>query len=68
MFQRVYLQRLIERILEPRKFLQVVAGSPRETSGMKAFKEQFKPAKMLLVGKSGIPWQELLTIPPKELF
>lgn len=48
--------------------LEVKAGSENVTSGMKAFKEQFNPDKILLIGKKGMPWQEFLKINPNELF
>jgi hypothetical protein len=35
---------------------------------MKAFREQFNPDKILLVGNKGLPWQELLKMNPNELF
>jgi uncharacterized protein len=37
-------------------------------SGMEAFKKQFKPDKLLLVGSTGLAWQEFLTINPIQLF
>jgi len=48
--------------------LEVKTGADSTTSGMKAFEEQFKPDKMLLVGRKGMPWQEFLTINPNDLF
>lgn len=36
--------------------------------GMSAFKKQFEPNKLLLVGSTGLAWQEFLTINPIELF
>lgn len=48
--------------------LEVKTGADSITSGMKAFEAQFKPDKMLLVGRKGMPWQEFLTINPNELF
>ena len=48
--------------------LEVKTGADSITSGMKAFEEQFKPDKRLLVGRKGMPWQEFLTINPNELF
>ncbi len=48
--------------------IEVKTGTESVTSGMKAFKEQFNPDKILLVGKKGMPWQELLKINPNELF
>ena len=48
--------------------LEVKTGTEGNTSGMKAFKDQFNPDKILLIGKKGLPWQELLSIKPVELF
>ena len=48
--------------------LEVKSGAGGQTSGMKAFKDQFKPDKILLVGDRGLPWQEFLKINPTELF
>ena len=48
--------------------IEVKTGAESVTSGMKAFKEQFNPDKIFLVGKKGMPWQELLKINPNELF
>jgi uncharacterized protein len=36
--------------------------------GMETFKKQFEPNKLLLVGSTGLPWQEFLTINPIDLF
>ncbi len=48
--------------------LEVKSGSSGETSGMQAFRDKFSPQKVLLVGKTGIPWSEFLTCRPSELF
>jgi hypothetical protein len=37
-------------------------------SEIKEFQKLFNPHKMYLIGSGGIPWQEFLTIHPKELF
>lgn len=37
-------------------------------SGMDSFRRQFQPDKLLLVGQTGLPWQDFLTINPIELF
>ena len=37
-------------------------------SGMENFRRQFEPTKLLLVGQTGLKWQEFLTINPIELF
>jgi predicted AAA+ superfamily ATPase len=48
--------------------LEVKSGSIRYTSGIEAFKQRYNPEKVLLVGNSGIPWQDFLAIDPAELF
>jgi predicted AAA+ superfamily ATPase len=48
--------------------LEVKSGKEKNTKGMKAFKEQFSPDRVLLIGKTGIPWQEFLSINPVDLF
>ena len=35
---------------------------------MEMFRRMFDPKKVLLVGNSGIAWQEFLQIDPTELF
>lgn len=48
--------------------LEVKTGADGNTPGMRTFNDQFKPDKILLAGTKGIPWQELLSIKPVELF
>ncbi len=48
--------------------LEIKSGHTQHSSGMAAFAEQCKPYKVLLVGNSGIPWQEFLELEPLELF
>jgi predicted AAA+ superfamily ATPase len=48
--------------------LEVKSGATQASSGISAFKKAFNPDKVLLVGKSGIPWQDFLKINPIELF
>lgn len=48
--------------------LEVKSGRTEHASGMAAFEQQCKPYKVLLVGNSGIPWQEFLELEPLELF
>lgn len=47
--------------------IEVNTGFEKSTSGMKAFSDQFKPDKTLLVGRKGIPWQEFLKVDLKQL-
>ena len=48
--------------------IEVKSGATEGLGGMKAFQKQVKPYKVLLVGNSGIPWQDFLKINPVELF
>ncbi len=48
--------------------LEIKSGRSRSISGMDAFKKQFNPDKVLLIGNDGLPWQEFLTLNPLMLF
>ncbi|MCE2733093.1 MAG: ATP-binding protein [Flammeovirgaceae bacterium] len=48
--------------------LEVKSGATQKAPSMGAFKKQHEPDKILLVGNSGIPWQEFLKISPVQLF
>jgi predicted AAA+ superfamily ATPase len=48
--------------------LEVKSGSTRSSSGIAAFKKAFNPDKIVLLGKTGIPWQDFLKLNPAELF
>ncbi|MCU7548598.1 AAA family ATPase [Chitinophagaceae bacterium LB-8] len=48
--------------------LEVKSSAAKPTSGMNTFQKQFHPGKILLVGGSGLPWQEFLQINPVQLF
>ncbi len=48
--------------------LEIKSSKAKPTTGMAAFQKQFQPAKVLLVGGSGLPWQEFLQINPVQLF
>ena len=48
--------------------LEVKSGAASATSGMSAFKNKFKPHKILLIGNSGIPLKDFLLINPISLF
>ncbi len=48
--------------------IEVKSGNSENPKGMSAFKKQNDPYKTLVVGKTGIPWEEFLKIPPIELF
>lgn len=48
--------------------LEIKSGATQSSSGIVAFKKAFNPDKVLLIGKSGIPWQDFLKFNPAELF
>jgi predicted AAA+ superfamily ATPase len=48
--------------------LEVKTTAARSTAGMHSFEKQWNPEKVLLVGSSGIPWQEFLRLTPVQLF
>lgn len=48
--------------------IEVKTNAVKQTSGMAAFTKSWNPHKVLLVGSSGLPWEEFLTIPVEELF
>jgi predicted AAA+ superfamily ATPase len=48
--------------------LEIKSSRSRALSGMERFRRLFGPKKVLLVGNSGIPWQEFLQIDPLDLF
>lgn len=48
--------------------LEVKSGEIKNVSGIKAFKNIYKDAKFILIGKNGIPWEDFLMIDPIELF
>lgn len=48
--------------------LEVKSGNTQKSAGIAAFKKFSNPDKILLVGNSGIPWQEFLRMNPGEIF
>ena len=48
--------------------IEVKSGAAQKTSGMASFKKKFNPDKVLLVGNTGLSWQEFLKMKPKDLF
>ena len=48
--------------------LEVKSGAVRTARGMQAFRKQYDPVKLYLVGRDGIPWQEFLMMDPSDLF
>ena len=48
--------------------LEIKSGTVQKAGGMDAFKKEFNPNKVLLIGNLGLPWQEFLQINPNDLF
>lgn len=48
--------------------IEVKSGTIQRHKGMDAFRKKYNPEKIILVGTSGLPWEEFLKINPKELF
>lgn len=48
--------------------LEVKSGSPQKATGMEAFKRQHSPDRILVIGSSGVPWEEFLTMNPTDIF
>ena len=48
--------------------LEVKSGKRQHAPGLKVFRDKFKPDKTILIGISGIPWQEFLKFNPVEMF
>jgi predicted AAA+ superfamily ATPase len=48
--------------------IEVKTNSRFKISGAKAFQKNFKPDKLLLIGDSGINWQDFLKMNPDDLF
>uniref|UniRef100_B3ELX7 AAA ATPase n=1 Tax=Chlorobium phaeobacteroides (strain BS1) TaxID=331678 RepID=B3ELX7_CHLPB len=48
--------------------IEIKSGTDQKNKGMEVFSKQYNPYKTLLVGNSGIPWEEFLELDPGELF
>ena len=48
--------------------IEVKSGISGSTKGMANYKTKMRPDKLLLIGKSGLPWEEFLKIMPGTLF
>ena len=48
--------------------LEVKSSHESSTKGMAVFQKMYRPAKVLLIGNAGIPWQEFVLISPETLF
>jgi len=60
----------VDFVMEQKQLIgiEVKSGSVQKTSGMTSFKKKFNPDKVLLVGNSGLSWQDLLKMNPSALF
>jgi len=60
----------VDFVIEQKQLIgiEVKSGASQKTSGMASFKKKFNPDKILLVGNSGLSWQEFLKIKPLDLF
>jgi predicted AAA+ superfamily ATPase len=60
----------VDFVMEQKQLIgiEVKSGSVQKTSGMASFKKKFNPDKVLLVGNSGLSWQDLLKMNPLALF
>lgn len=48
--------------------IEVKSGKNNKPDRTFAFSQQIKPSKIYLVGTGGLPWEEFLTIEPREFF
>lgn len=48
--------------------IEVKSGATQKAQGIGAFKKQHDPDKVLLIGQSGLLWQDVLAMSPSELF
>jgi len=48
--------------------IEVKSSDPGQLKGLTLFRNLYPHSKILLVGKTGLPWQEFLTLNPVELF
>jgi len=48
--------------------IEVKSGQTKPTKGMEVFKKKYTPKKILLVGTSGLLWQDFLELNPSDLF
>ena len=48
--------------------LEVKSGLGKKMTGLNFFKKRFDPNKIYLIGKTGIPWEDLIKINPVEFF
>jgi uncharacterized protein len=48
--------------------LEVKSGYTERRAGMEQFRKRYPDARVLLVGKQGIRWEEFIMIDPMQLF
>jgi hypothetical protein len=48
--------------------IEVKSGATDKLSGIQSFSSAYPNARLILIGRQGIPWQEFLRISPEELF
>lgn len=60
----------VDFVMEQKQLIgiEVKSGAAQKTSGMAAFKKKCNPNKMILVGNTGLIWQEFLKMNPVDLF
>jgi predicted AAA+ superfamily ATPase len=60
----------VDFVIEQKKLIgvEVKSGAAHKTAGMAVFKKKFNPDKVLLVGDTGLSWQEFLRMEPVDLF
>lgn len=60
----------VDFVIEEKQLIgiEVKSGAAQKTSGIASFKKKFNPEKILLVGNTGLSWQEFLKMNPVELF
>ena len=60
----------VDFVMEQKQLIgiEVKSGAAQKTSGMAAFKKKCNPDKMILVGNTGLSWQEFLKMNPLDLF
>ena len=47
--------------------LEIKSGRQGKVSGLKAFREQYRKARIMIIGGNGIPLEEFLATPPEQL-
>jgi predicted AAA+ superfamily ATPase len=60
----------VDFVIEQKKVIgmEVKSGASGSKTGMSAFQKKFNPDKVLMIGNSGLPWQDFLKLNPMSLF